>query len=153
MNLKCNFSGTPRGKSEGRASICRHREGRAKPEPPGRTEPSEPHVPPQHGSSVGPASCSVLHSSTLTLHPALHPALHSKQQLPAHSVSAAPRAQPKPAPCRTHLLCDPQPHPDQVGIVHNVSVRQRGSFGAPCCPLKGKERSAMRSPLQRARVL
>lgn len=43
---------------------------------------------------------------------------------------------PKPCSHHTHLVCDPQPQTNQIGIIHNVPVGEGGSFGASCCSLE-----------------
>lgn len=37
---------------------------------------------------------------------------------------------------KTHLLCEPQPQPSQIGVIHNVPVGEGGSFRASRGPLK-----------------
>lgn len=43
---------------------------------------------------------------------------------------------PQPWSHQTHLVWDPQPHSNQIGIIHNVPVGEGGSFGASCGPLE-----------------
>lgn len=69
---------------------------------------------------------------------AKHPALRLAEQAPTLSTQ-------RPS-YETHLLCDPQSYANLVAIIHNVPMREGGSFGASCCPLKDREHSAMKSP-------
>lgn len=88
------------------------------------------------------------------------PQCHLQQNiLPFHGVntsilhicglSVAAEASPNPVPTKTHLVCDPQPQTNQIGIIHNVPVGEGGSFGASCCPLEDTGHYAITPPFLR----
>ena len=80
-------------------------------------------------------------------HPAL---LLSKHQRSLHTwFSVAVATTPNRVPTKTHLLRDPQPQTDQIGIIHDVPVRESGSFGAARCPLKDTRHYAAMPPFPR----
>lgn len=73
----------------------------------------------------------------------------AEQAPPSPHTLGQRRPSPKSIPTETHLLCDAQPLANQIGIVHNVPVREGGSFGASRCPLKDTGQSAMTPPFPR----
>lgn len=70
----------------------------------------------------------------------------STNTLHTRGLSVAVETTPNCVPTQTHLLGDPQPQTDQIGIIHNVPVGEGGSFGASRCPLKDRGHYALPFP-------
>lgn len=78
--------------------------------------------------------------------------LHTKLKWNINGLSVAVKTPPDSVP-PSHLLGEAQPHPNQVGVIHNVAVRQGGSFGAPRRPLQDTRHYGMMTPFPRMSFL
>lgn len=92
-----------------------------------------------------------VHEYPATSFVAKHPALlRSGHRRSPHTRSLCGSGDPpNSVPTETHLLCDPQPQTDQIGIIHNVPVGERGPFGASRRPLKDTGHNATMPPSPR----